>query len=160
MDNVKQLRSLLQSQLDKHTRRSKTRSSELAGAYVADSTTTYALGAHVDYASDDSTEFHTYRPLSPDVMPDVSGHGTGPRALRVHLHHALYKHNVLSNTFFLESCTPLCVGCLPTIVITRTQHELCITESRLTVAAAKKKEKKNRCLMQANECGVLFPRRL
>ena len=68
MENVKQLMSMLQSQLDKHTSLSKIRPSELAGAYLADSTNTYALGARVDYASDDSTEFHTY--LRPDVMPD------------------------------------------------------------------------------------------
>ena len=48
MENVRQLMSMLQSQLDKHTRRSKIRPSELAGAYLADSTTTYALGARVD----------------------------------------------------------------------------------------------------------------
>ena len=48
MENVRQLMSMLQSQRDKHTRRSKIRPSELAGAYLADSTTTYALGARVD----------------------------------------------------------------------------------------------------------------
>ena len=68
MDNIKQLMSMLQSQLDKHTRLSKIRPSELAGAYLADSTATYALGARVDYASDDSAEFHPYQ--RPDFMPD------------------------------------------------------------------------------------------
>ena len=68
MDNIKQLMSMLQSQLDKHTRLSKIRPSELAGAYLADSTATYALGARVDYASDDSAEFHHYQ--RPDAMPD------------------------------------------------------------------------------------------
>ena len=57
--------SMLQSQMDKHTRRSKIRPSELAGAYLAGSTSEttapYALGARVDYASEDSAEFRPWR---------------------------------------------------------------------------------------------------
>ena len=47
----------------------------------------------------------------------VSGHGTGPRALRVNLHHALYK---AWSFLVLRESAVLGIDCLPTIVIRRT----------------------------------------
>ena len=68
MEQVQQLISLLQSQVDKHTRRSKIRPSERAAAYLAAPSHIHALGARVvtDHDSDDSVEYHPGRPCRPD----------------------------------------------------------------------------------------------